>query len=587
VTNLLGMMVERQTADDALRESEANLNRAQRIAHIGSWHLDMVHNRLTWSDEVFRIFGAPQGTSLTYEAFLEAVHPEDREAVNKAWTAAIHGARYDITHRIIVGGEVKWVRERAKVEFGKDGQATEGLGTVQDVTERKRGEEALKQSAEEIRALNADLEQRVIARTTELQAANKLKDELILRERAITTELAQAREREVEIGFKIQQTMLLDQPPGDVPGLRVAALTVPSQRIDGDFYIFIRHQNQCLDVIVGDVMGKGVPAALVGAATKTHFFKALSDLMALSKDGELPEPSEVVMLAHAGVVRHLIELDSFVTLVYARLDVSRNCLVFVDCGHTGIAQLHGATDLYDVWHGNNLPMRIREGEIYDQIEVPFAPGDLFFLFSDGITEAHNTARELFGMERLEECIRMNGHLEPPAFVEAIRKAVFTFSQSDELSDDLTSVAIRVEELQIPLAQAEIDIQSDLVQLRRAREFVRAFCRDLPGPPLGDESLGALELAVNEAASNIMKHAYHGRDDQWVHVEAEAFPGHVSIRLRHLGDPFDPAAARPPEPDDLRESGRGTYIIAQSVDEVRYYRDERGRNCVALVKKRKF
>jgi len=80
VANVLGMMIERQRADDALRESEENLNRAQRIAHIGSWHLDAVHNRLTWSDEVFRIFGVPKGTSLTYETFLEPVHPEDRES---------------------------------------------------------------------------------------------------------------------------------------------------------------------------------------------------------------------------------------------------------------------------------------------------------------------------------------------------------------------------------------------------------------------------------------------------------------------------------------------------------------------------
>ena len=88
-------------------------------------------------------------------------------------------------------------------------------------------------------------------------------------------ELARAREQEVEIGFKIQQTLLLDQPPRDVPGVRVAALTIPSQRIDGDFYDFFKHRDDCLDVIVGDVMGKGIPAALLGAATKSHFLQAL------------------------------------------------------------------------------------------------------------------------------------------------------------------------------------------------------------------------------------------------------------------------------------------------------------------------
>ena len=137
---------EPKRAGEALRESEANLNRAQEIAHIGSWHLDIPRNRLAWSDEVFRIFGVPIGTALTYEAFLDRVHPGDRESVNNAWSAALQGAPYDIEHRIIVGGDVKWVRERAQLEFTKEGNPTSGIGTVQDVTERKRAEEELHES---------------------------------------------------------------------------------------------------------------------------------------------------------------------------------------------------------------------------------------------------------------------------------------------------------------------------------------------------------------------------------------------------------------------------------------------------------
>ena len=141
-------------------------------------------------------------------------------------------------------------------------------------------------------------------------------------------------------------------------------------------------------------------------------------------------------------------------------------------------------------------------------------------------------------------------------------------------------------MQPPLAWAEIEIESDLKELRRAREFVREFCCNCPGPPLDEASVGALELAVNEAASNIIKHAYGGRSDQRIYLEADAFPGRVSIRLHHLGEPFDPSAVAAPVLNGSRDSGFGAYIISRSVDEVRYYRDERGRNCVALVKIRK-
>ena len=330
-------------------------------------------------------------------------------------------------------------------------------------------------------------------------------------------------------------------------------------------------------------MGKGVPAALLGAATKSHFIEALSHLTALSKDGKLPEPKEIVTLAHAEVARHLINLESFVTLCYARLDLDRRNLDLVDCGHTGLIHLHGKTGLCEMVHGDNLPLGVREGEIYDQISVPFEPGDVLIFYSDGVTEARNSAGELFGVERLTECVRINRELEPEALVEAIRQAAFTFSGSDRLTDDLTCVVVKVVERQAPLARAEIETRSDLKELGRARAFVRAFCRDLPGAPLDEESVGKLELAVTEAVSNIMKHAYHGRADQWIHLEAEAFPGQVSIQLHHLGDSFDPSKVPPPALDGSQMSGFGIYLITRSVDEVRYYRDERGRNCIALVK----
>jgi anti-sigma regulatory factor (Ser/Thr protein kinase) len=93
----------------------------------------------------------------------------------------------------------------------------------------------------------------------------------------------------------------------------------------------------------------------------------------------------------------------------------------------------------------------------------------------------------------------------------------------------------------------------------------------------------LALAVNEAASNIMKHAYHGRIDQRIRLDIESGSDQIVVRLHHHGDPFDPPPAPESAFDGSHESGYGLYILSRSVDDVRYYLDERGENCVALVK----
>ena len=141
------MLESLENSERTLRQSEQGLIHAQAVAHTGSWHLDVRRNELLWSDETHRLFGVPEGTPMTYETFLSSVHPEDKEYVDRKWAAAQRGETYDIEHRIIVSNKVKWVRERADLEFDSQGQLTGGFGTVQDITERKMAEETIIQAA--------------------------------------------------------------------------------------------------------------------------------------------------------------------------------------------------------------------------------------------------------------------------------------------------------------------------------------------------------------------------------------------------------------------------------------------------------
>ncbi|NQU43677.1 PAS domain S-box protein [bacterium] len=134
-------------SEDALRESQRDLNRAQAVAHTGSWRLDVREDRLIWSEENHRIFGVPCGTAMTYEFFLKIAHPEDRGFLQEKWTAALAGAAYDVEHRIIVDGRVKWGRERAELELDENGNPVAGFGTTQDITDLKQAEELIQSEA--------------------------------------------------------------------------------------------------------------------------------------------------------------------------------------------------------------------------------------------------------------------------------------------------------------------------------------------------------------------------------------------------------------------------------------------------------
>ncbi len=136
-----------------LIQERYHLEKAQEIAHVGTWELDVETDRLIWTDEVYRIFGLPKGTELTYEHFLECVHPDDREYVDNKWKAALKKKPYKIEHRILVNGEVKWVKEEAEIKFDKKGHAVSGIGAVQDITEQKKAEQALKESELTARAI--------------------------------------------------------------------------------------------------------------------------------------------------------------------------------------------------------------------------------------------------------------------------------------------------------------------------------------------------------------------------------------------------------------------------------------------------
>lgn len=259
------------------------------------------------------------------------------------------------------------------------------------------------------------------------------------------TKRRQAEKRELEIGHEIQKALLLGPPPEqqDLPAVAVAAETKPSLGVDGDFYDFITHGPHVFDVLFGDVMGKGLPAALVAAGAKSFFMRSLARLLSALPAGQLPEPDEIVQRAHGYMTGRLATLDSFVSLHYARFDLAACTMRLVNCGHTPVLHFQaGRAGCTQVTVGN-MPLGIHDRPIFAQITVPFAVGDVFVFYSDGVTEARNPQGGFYGADRLARLVVENQALPPRELLARLRADLETFTATNVWRDDVSCVVIKI------------------------------------------------------------------------------------------------------------------------------------------------
>lgn len=267
-----------------------------------------------------------------------------------------------------------------------------------------------------------------------------------LRMHELTQADKHAKEQELHIAGEIQQALLFGNLPAVVSGVDFACFTQPSQGIDGDFIDVIEHRTGCFDIIVGDVMGKGLHAALIGAGTKHAFARAFGRLAIANCEAgsqEIPSPEMIVRRVHEDVGENLAMLDSFATLVYARFDLKAHKLIWVDAGHTTSLVYSAKNRCFTRLKGDFQPLGFPELKRYHQLEHPIRPGDIAFFYSDGFTERRNAEGRMFGIEGLETLIAAAPETPPKTLLEAIFKQVSEFGGNAPFTDDLTGILVKI------------------------------------------------------------------------------------------------------------------------------------------------
>ena len=379
---------------------------------------------------------------------------------------------------------------------------------------------------------------------------------------------------ELDVATHIQASMLpcIFPPFPNREEFDVFASMYPAKEVGGDFYDFFLVDDTHLAVVVADVSGKGVPAALFMVIGKT----LIKDHTTQGKD-----LGEVFMEVNRLLCEGNAE-EMFITAFEGVLDLKTGELRFVNAGHETPFICHAG--------GQYEPYKIRAGFVlagmentrYKMGSVMLQPGDKIFQYTDGVTEATNAENELYGMQRLAAVLNRNADAAPNALIPAVKADIDAFVGSSPQFDDITMLSL---EFKKKLSDPnELTITAATENIPKVTAFVEERLEAL-GCPIKTRTL--FSVAVDELFGNIARYAYDDvTGSATVRVGMEEAPSAACVTFIDHGKPYDPLAK--PDPDvtlsaeDRPIGGLGIFMVKKTMDKVTYdYKD--GQNVLTIRK----
>lgn len=400
--------------------------------------------------------------------------------------------------------------------------------------------------------------------------------------------IAQERWRhELEIAAQIQESLLPGQMP-NVSGLDVDVTTLPAYEVGGDFYDFVQNDENQLTAIVGDVAGKGIPAAMITSMVRT---------MLRVESLHNQEPHVIIQRTNDAVHEDLGRADLFVTAFVATLDTKASVLMYANAGHVPAIIYHAKSQQSRMLTATTLPIGIAGYDFSKRTQfVHVADGDTLVIYSDGVFDASDPNGEQFGIEKIRQLVHDHIDEPPDRLKEIILNNLADTDRSEQRADDVTLIVIRFA-LQTTkpkqtssrevVRKIPFNYLADTVHLTEICGIVTKACRSLaslPSDSKGDDFVYLVELAVSEIFTNIIEHAYAGSAGT-ILGELTLTTAGIEFDIYDEGESFNPNAIPPPmsDPMDPSEGGFGLHIVRQIMDVAEYSVDRNNRNHWKLVK----
>ena len=373
--------------------------------------------------------------------------------------------------------------------------------------------------------------------------------------------------REMEAAARIQHAILpqVMNWNGHPPFAEIAASMRPARHVGGDFYDFFTLDPNRIALVVGDVSGKGVPAALFMALARNSF-RAI---------GRYEFSAARVLEA---VNRTLCEGNDdlfFLTVVYAVLDRRNGVLTYAIGGHDPPLLRHADGRVDALASAGDIALGVDATVGYGERKLTLSPDDRLLIYTDGVSEAQRACGTLFGREPLLELVGQGGGASVQAMIAAVNDAVDGFTGSAPQSDDITCLALRLTEVAAPVVgggqrRIEITLGTDLSELQRVAANLYRFGAELglPAGPVED-----LALALDELVGNTLTHGFAPGSPGTVTVTIAFDEGWLTVTIQDTATPFDPLQAPPADVDlalDEREiGGLGIHLARALTDDISY------------------